>query len=73
MIPGQHNGRSAIFVPGAPNVASFPYLAYLTKGKGIANGQIVSAGDLIRGEELSFEATEKSQLITVYLLQSMDA
>ena len=45
------------------------YLAYLTKGKGIANGQIVSDGDLIRGEELSFEATEKSQLITVYLLQ----
>jgi len=44
-------------------------LAYLTKGKGIANGQIVSDGDLIRGEELSFEATEESQLITVYLLQ----
>ncbi len=44
-------------------------LAYLTKGKGIANGQIVSDGDLVRSEELSFEASDDSQLITVYLLQ----
>ncbi len=42
-------------------------LAYLTKGKGVANGQAVSDGDLIRGDELLFKASEDTQLITVYL------
>jgi hypothetical protein len=43
------------------------YLAYLTSGKGIANGEIVTDGDLFRGEALSFEASDDTQLITVYL------
>ena len=42
-------------------------LAYVTRGKGIANGQTVRDGDLIRSDALSFEATEDAQLITVYL------
>ena len=42
-------------------------IAYLTKGKGIANGQTIADGDLIRDENLSFEAAKESQLITVYL------
>ena len=44
-------------------------LAYLVEGKGIANGRIVSGGDLIRADELAFEASEESQLITVSLRQ----
>ncbi len=44
-------------------------LAYVTRGEGIANGQTVRDGDLVRCEELSFEATEDVQLITVHLLQ----
>lgn len=44
-------------------------LAYVTSGKGIANGQPVRDGDLVRCEALSFEATEDTQLITIYLRQ----
>ena len=43
-------------------------LVYLTKGKGLANGQTVSDGDLPRTEGLSFEAFEDAQLISVYLM-----
>jgi redox-sensitive bicupin YhaK (pirin superfamily) len=44
-----------------------PFLAYVTKGKGTANGTAVADGDLIRGDELSFEAFEDVQLIVVQL------
>jgi len=44
-------------------------LAYVTKGEGLANGQVVRDGDLVRSEGLSFEATQDVQLITVYLRQ----
>ena len=40
-------------------------LMYLTKGKGTANGTSVADGDLMRGDELSFEALEDVQLIVV--------
>ncbi len=41
------------------------FMAYLTQGKGIANGKEVSDGDLIRGNDLSFEANEDVQIIVV--------
>jgi redox-sensitive bicupin YhaK (pirin superfamily) len=49
--------------------ASFvgPFLAYLTKGNGTANGTPVADGDLMRGESLFFEAIEDVQLIVVRL------
>ena len=43
------------------------YIAYLTLGKGTANGQEISEGDLIRGQELSFTAEQKSQVVLVHL------
>ena len=39
------------------------FLAYLTLGKGVANGKEVNGGDMFRGPSLEFQAQEKSQLI----------
>lgn len=43
------------------------YLAYLTRGAGLVNGTPVKDGDLVRGEDLAFSATENSRLIIVHL------
>ncbi len=42
-----------------------PYVAYLIRGAGVANGETITNGDLIRGEGLAFEASTDSQLIIV--------
>lgn len=44
------------------------FIAYLTSGKGTANEQEISEGDLIRDLGLSFTAKQKSQLVMVQLL-----
>ncbi len=54
-----HSGQQASF--------EGPFLAYLTKGKGTANGMPMTDGDLVRGDTLSFEAFEDVQLIVVHL------
>ena len=43
-----------------------PFIAYLTRGKGVANSETVGEGDLIRGESIKFEATEAAQLIVIH-------
>jgi len=43
-----HSGQHAAF--------EGPFMAYLTKGKGTANGTPVADGDLMRGDGISFEA-----------------
>jgi hypothetical protein len=47
-----------------------PFIAYLTRGSGIIDGAAVSDGDLIRGEDLAFQATVDAQLIVVHTTQS---
>jgi redox-sensitive bicupin YhaK (pirin superfamily) len=42
------------------------FIAYLTLGSGIANGEEIEDGDLIRGTRLEFTANEKSQLIVIH-------
>jgi len=42
------------------------FLAYLSRGTGIANGENIQDGDLIRGDSLKFEAKEPAQLIVIY-------
>jgi len=44
-----------------------PYMVYVTKGAGLANGEQVKDGDLVRGEDLVFAAGEDTQLIAVHL------
>lgn len=42
------------------------FIAYVTRGNGIANEQNVEDGDLIRGETLNFSATSDVQLIVIH-------
>jgi redox-sensitive bicupin YhaK (pirin superfamily) len=42
------------------------FLVYVTKGSGDINGQAVEDGDLVRGENLKFEAVGDAQLIVVH-------
>ena len=41
------------------------FLAYVTVGNGILNGEKVSNGDLIRGDNITFQAQTNSQIIIV--------
>lgn len=43
-----------------------PFLAYLTRGKGIANNEAVEDGDLIRGRSIKFKALDDVQLIVIH-------
>jgi len=42
------------------------FLAYLSRGKGMANNEPVEEGDLIRGDSIKFEALGDVQLIIVH-------
>jgi redox-sensitive bicupin YhaK (pirin superfamily) len=44
-----------------------PFLAYLARGKGFANEDLVTAGTLLRGDQLTFDCTEDAQLILAHL------
>jgi len=44
-----------------------PFLAYLTRGKGFANEDILVEGTLLRGDQLTFDCTEDAQLILAHL------
>ena len=43
-----------------------PFLAYITRGKGLANHERVEDGDLIRGDAIKFKAIEDVQLIIIH-------
>ena len=43
-----------------------PFVAYITRGSGIANGRKIEDGTLISGDELNFEATGDVQLIVAH-------
>jgi len=42
------------------------FLAYVTRGKGLANNEPVEEGDLIRGDSIRFDATGDVQLIVIH-------
>jgi redox-sensitive bicupin YhaK (pirin superfamily) len=44
-----------------------PFMAYVTRGKGLANGESVEDGTLFRGDGLNFEATDEVQLIVIHV------
>ena len=41
------------------------FIAYVTTGNGILNGQNVTDGDLVRGHDIRFQAQTDSQIIIV--------
>ncbi|RKZ82461.1 MAG: pilus assembly protein [Gammaproteobacteria bacterium] len=57
----------ALFTNGQSLEINKPFLAYLTRGKGLANGEVIKDGDLIRGDSLKFESTDDVQLIVVHI------
>ncbi len=50
-----------------------PFLAYLSQGTGLANGQKVTDGQLLRGPSLNFEATDDTQLAVVTVVNEGNA
>lgn len=45
---------------------STPFMAYITRGSGTLNGQLVKDGDLIRDDRLDFCAKDDTQLIVIH-------
>ena len=43
-----------------------PFLAYITRGKGLANNEPVEDGDLLRGRSITFQARGNVQLILIH-------
>ena len=43
------------------------FMAYITRGSGIANGELIQDGDLVSGDSLKFMATDDVQLIVIHL------
>ncbi|WP_143300717.1 pirin family protein, partial [Candidatus Entotheonella palauensis] len=54
--------------PGQRLMIDRPCLAYVTRGRGVANSATVSDGDLIRDDQLTFEADAEAQLIVMSTL-----
>ncbi|VAW54674.1 Pirin [hydrothermal vent metagenome] len=44
-----------------------PFIAYITRGKGLANGKPVEDGEVFRGDVLNFEASGDVQLIVIHV------
>ncbi len=58
----------AMLDPGQRLMITRPCLAYVARGRGVANGVTVSEGDLMRDEQLTFEADAEAQLIVMSTL-----
>ncbi len=65
-FPSRTHVEVALLHAGQRAAFKGPFLAYLTKGQGIASGTPVADGDLVRGDGLSFEASEDVQMIVVH-------
>lgn len=56
----------AILSEGQQIEVDEPFLAYVTRGKGIANTEAVEDGDLMRGESITFKALDEVQMIVIH-------
>jgi len=56
----------AVLKSGQNVTVDEPFLAYITRGNGVANGESINDGSLIRGDALMFEAKDDVQLIVVH-------
>ena len=62
-FPAKTKFDVAILSNGQQIEVNEPFLAYITRGEGIANNEPVEDGDMIRGNLLKFKANDDVQLI----------
>ncbi len=65
-FPAKTRVEVALLDAGQRLVIHKTILAYITRGRGIANGETIRDGDLIRAESLKFKAGAEVQLIVVH-------
>ena len=65
-FPAKTKFDVAVLADGDKVEVNENFIAYVTRGKGMANDEQVEAGDLIRGELLQFKATDDVQLIVIH-------
>ena len=68
-FPGRTRIDVDLLEPGQSITVNEPVVAYLTRGKGNANGEAVSEGDLLRDDRLTFDAFEDALLIVMHTPQ----
>lgn len=65
-FPSQTKIAVAVLSEGQKVSIDEPFIAYITRGSGIANKSLINNGELIRGDTLNFEASGDVQLIVVH-------
>ncbi|MCK5354670.1 MAG: pirin family protein [Methyloprofundus sp.] len=65
-FPSKTKIEVAVLESGQSITVDETFLAYITRGKGIANGEAIENGTLVRGDALTFEAIDNVQLIVVH-------
>lgn len=65
-FPAQTQIDVALLEAGQKADIATSFLAYLARGTGIANGETIQEGDLLRGDNLAFEAKESVQLVVIH-------
>jgi hypothetical protein len=56
----------ALLADGQQVEVNAPFIAYVTRGNGLANNEPVEEGDLIRGDAINFKAKSDVQLIVIH-------
>jgi len=65
-FPAQTKIDVAVLTDGQKIKVNETFMAYLTRGKGLANGEAIEDGSLIRGASLNFEAKGDIQIIIIH-------
>jgi quercetin 2,3-dioxygenase len=65
-FPAKTKIEVALLNKGENIIVDGPFIAYITRGKGLANGNEIEDGDLIRGDTIHFEASDNVQLIIIH-------
>ncbi len=65
-FPAKTKMDVALLAKGQQVEVNESFLAYMTRGKGLANNEQVEEGDMFRGAAITFEATDDVQLIVIH-------
>lgn len=68
-FPATTHINVGLFESGQQIKVDGDFLAYVSRGQGIANGQTIGEGDLLSGTDLNFEAASDVQIVVIQSLQ----